>query len=85
MGNSKRNRAIIALYGKKSFGLIAKELGISRNVVAGVIFRHNYPPGHRVCSPKSGGSPNKIGEGYSGNGRYAAQTLPNSPPAGLRA
>lgn len=28
---------IMKLHGKKSYGLIAKELGITRNVVAGVI------------------------------------------------
>lgn len=83
--NLKRNRAILALYGKKSFGLIAKELGISRNTVAGVVFRYNYPPRHRVCSKNSGGSPNMVGNGRRPDGRYAAKTLPNCPPAGTRA
>lgn len=55
MKNSVRNRKILALYGKKSFGMIAKQLGISRNVVAGVVFRDTYPPRHRIPSPNGGG------------------------------
>lgn len=34
---------ILKMRGKKSFGLIAKELGVSRNVVAGVRHRADYP------------------------------------------
>lgn len=84
MSNKIRNKRILALAGMKSYGLIAQELGITRCVVAGVIFRDKYPARHRVCSPNST-SPNKIGEGHYGNGRYAPQTLPNSPAAGARA
>lgn len=66
--NSKRNRAVLALYGKKSFGLIAKELGISRNVVAGIVFRSIHPPGQR----------SKVGGGDRGIGRkYAPERLPH--------
>jgi len=45
----ERNQKILAMRGKKSFALIAKELGISRNVVAGVCFRADHPG----YSPKS--------------------------------
>lgn len=82
--NEVRNKRILALAGSKSYGLIAEELGVMRCVVAGVIFRDKYPSRHRVCSPNST-SPNKIGEGHHGNGRYASQVLPTCRPAGARA
>jgi hypothetical protein len=85
MSNEIRNKRILALAGQKSYGLIAEELGITRCVVAGVIFRDKYPARHRECSPNSGGSPNKIGEGHHGTGRYAEQVLSRCPPAGSRA
>lgn len=34
---------ILQWRGKKSYGLIAKELGTTRNVVAGVFFRADHP------------------------------------------
>lgn len=39
--NTARDRAILAMQGKLSYGLIAKELRASRSAVAGVIFRKN--------------------------------------------
>lgn len=71
---AERNAQILALCGAKSFGLIAKKLGISRNVVAGVIFRATYPVAVRYAS-SNGGRSNKIGTGHHGRGPYAAQTL----------
>lgn len=61
--NLARNAAILALYGKKSFALIALELDIERNIVAGVVFRANHPAGTRD------------GIGRHGRGPYAEQTL----------
>lgn len=84
MSNEQRNKRILALAGKKSYGLIADEMGITRCAVAGVVFRDKYPSRHRECSP-NGKSPNKIGKGHRGNGRYAPQVLPTCPPAGRRA
>jgi hypothetical protein len=69
-----RNAKILSLRGKKSFGLIARELGISRNVVAGVCFRADWPAATRVAS--SGRSKrNKCGMGYR-TGSRAEETLP---------
>lgn len=76
MNTKTRNAKILSLRGKKSFGLIAKELGISRNVVAGVMFRANWPADKRTSSPNSKGGMNKAGIGRHGNGRYAKKTLP---------
>lgn len=45
---------ILAMRGQKSYGLIALELGITRNVVAGVIFRHKYPRTVRVRAGHKG-------------------------------
>lgn len=69
-----RNAKILSLRGKKSFGLIAKELGIKRGAVSGVCFRSDWPADKRVRSPR-GKSPNKAGIGRHGGGRYAEQTL----------
>jgi hypothetical protein len=76
MSNADRRRKILALYGKKSFGLIARELGITRNIVAGTVFRSQYPSKVRVSSPN--GSRNKIGVGHHGPGCYARKTLRGS-------
>lgn len=42
MNEVLRNK-ILRMRGKKSYGLIAEELGISRNSVAGVMFRAAHP------------------------------------------
>lgn len=60
---------ILKLYGKKSFGLIAKELGITRHQVSGIVFRHNHPVETRIGKDK-----NKIGTGYK-RGKPAPETL----------
>jgi hypothetical protein len=70
-----RNAKILSLRGKKSFGLIAKELGISRHAVAGVCFRADWPEKLRKRSPNGKGGRNKAGTGHHGGGRYAQQTL----------
>lgn len=70
-----RNKKILRLRGKKSFGLIAKDLGLTRNIVAGVCFRHDHPPELRFRSPNSHGC-NKIGTGYTGRGKDPKKMLP---------
>lgn len=71
-----RNAKILSLRGKKSFGLIARELGLSRNVVAGVCFRADWSTDRLMQrSPNSNGGKNKAGIGHHGGGRYAEQTL----------
>lgn len=69
-----RNAKILSLRGKKSFSLIAEELGITRNVVAGVMWRANWPPASRVKSP-NGQSKNKCGMGRHGPGPYAHEII----------
>lgn len=81
MSNKARNKRILKLAGKKSYGLIAQQLGTTRNVVAGVVFRDKYPSRHRVCSPNST-SPNKTGVGHRGNGPYAPKTRKLGAPVG---
>lgn len=73
MGNEKRNKKILKLAGKKSYGLIAEELNTTREVVAGVIFRDKHPVEKRVRSPNSDGSPNMIGTGRRGGKQIAAK------------
>lgn len=76
---------ILALRGKKSFGLIARKLGVSRNIVAGVMFRAAWPVGTRVPSPGYRYGGNKSGTGHHGGGRYARELLPTAAPGGARA
>lgn len=60
---------VLALRGQKSFGLIAKDLGVSRNVVAGIVFRTVHP------KTKS------IGTGYR-RGVPAKECLAHGKPPG---
>ena len=69
---------IMKLHGKKSYGLIAKELGITRNVVAGVIFRNSWPIELRRAM--SGGRHNKIGGGQIGGLRPNWNRAPKHLP-----
>lgn len=64
---------ILALRGIKSYGLIAAEFGLTRNQVAGIMFRAKWPPEKRVPSPR-GLTGNKIGHGYR-RGPWARHTL----------
>lgn len=70
--DAKRNEKILSLKGTKSYGMIAKELGIKREVVAGVIFRDKHPVEKRVRSP-NGKSPNQIGTGRRGGKQVPAE------------
>lgn len=72
MTANARNAEILALKGQKSFTLIAEELDLTRNVVAGVFFRDRWPAEIRYGSPTAR---NKIGTGHQGPGTYAEQTL----------
>lgn len=68
---------ILRLRGRKSYGLIAKELNVTRNVVAGVIFRHDWPVEKRVADRHDPTKRNRSGTGKRGGPRpYAAETLP---------
>jgi len=69
-----RNEKILSMRGLKSFTLIAKELGISRSVVAGVCWRHDWPYKYRVPSPNSI-SGNSCGLGRHGPGEHAKITV----------
>lgn len=84
MNTQTRNAKILSMRGMKSYGLIAKELGISRSTVAGVMFRADYPSCARVPSPNSK-SGNKIGTGHYGGGHYAKELLPKAHAGGTRA
>ncbi len=68
---------VLKFRGKKSYGLIARELGITRNKVAGIIFRANHPiKERRAANPEKCGS---IGTGYNrrcGSGYAAPLHLP---------
>lgn len=69
--NKALRARILRMRGKKSYGLIAEELGVTRNVVAGVLFRQRHP-GMRMT-----------GEGRRPcDGNYAAKTRTLGPPAG---
>lgn len=74
MNNKVRNAKILALRGQKSLGLIAREIGLTRNIVAGVCWRADWPA--RTCKrdPKTG-KRNRSGTGRHGHGEYAAQVL----------
>ncbi len=61
-----------------SYQLIADHFRVTRNVVAGILFRHRHPPSERVSSP-NGVAPNKVGTGYR-RGEYATYTAWNSRP-----
>jgi hypothetical protein len=72
----ERRQEIIAFRKKKdwSFQLIADYFGVTRNQVAGIMFRHNHRDNKLVCSPRSAGA-NKTGTGHQGPGampRYNA-------------
>jgi hypothetical protein len=57
-------RAVIELAGRQSYGQMARKFGLTRNAVAGILFRYRYPVQHRIrCN--GGRSPNKIGTGLT--------------------
>jgi hypothetical protein len=66
---SLRNARILALRGKKSLLLIARQFGVSKGVVAGVFHRADWPAGTRT-----GRKRNKCGVGYR-TGPPAEETL----------
>lgn len=61
-----RNEKILALRGKLSFGLIAKQLDISRNIVAGVCFRADHRITLKIRRAQGFGSTNGRGRGSRG-------------------
>lgn len=66
MPYSELRAEILARVGLHSYGKIASDLGCSRNVVAGIIFRHRNPNMKRNY------------RGHCGPGVYAAETLRRS-------
>lgn len=68
--NAERNARILELAGKKSFGVIARELRISRHAVAGVVWRAKWPAETRVYAPFG------TGGGKCGNGRMGGRQTP---------
>lgn len=74
-----RNEKILRMVGQKSYELIAEHFGISRNAVAGVIFRDRYPRATLVSSPH--GKRNKIGTGYR-TGKRAKCCIEKRPSTG---
>jgi hypothetical protein len=67
-----RNEKILKLRGVMSFSLIAERFGVSRSVVAGVMFRARWDRRDLVKSnPANRGGANKCGLGYHGPGAPA--------------
>ena len=77
----ERNAAIINFYRKKnrkwSYQLIADHFGISRNVVAGILFRERHPPETLVKSAHSR-SRNKTGGGRKPTSYYPEKHARNT-------
>jgi len=67
---------ILALRGIFSYSLIAKRFGITRNAVAGIMWRADWPAGKRTRSKS--GDLNACGMGRHGGGQYARHTELNS-------
>jgi hypothetical protein len=74
-GSSREDliKRVLALQGQKSYELIARELGISRCAVAGIVFRQRHPLKKRL---RLSGAHNKIGTGHKPNGRYPKECAP---------
>lgn len=76
-----RNLRIVSLRGSMSFSLIAAEIGgITRDVVAGVLWRLDNPI--EVRKRRVGGDARKTGTGHSGPGRYPPKTKYSRPRPG---
>ena len=67
---------ILALRGIFSYSLIAKRFGITRNAVAGIMWRANWPAGKRTRSKS--GYLNACGTGWHGPGHFTRHTKLNS-------
>jgi hypothetical protein len=79
-GNEERNRRIIKFVETYdwSFQLVADKFGVSRNVVAGIMFRYRHPYEMRKgCSPQSHGH-NKTGTGWQRQSYYPSINARNS-------
>jgi hypothetical protein len=72
---TERDKQILAMAGTKSNSMIANELGVSRSVVSGVIFRHRY-------SQKDRGPKNTVGWGNQGPGKWAKEHYKPGPKPG---
>jgi hypothetical protein len=84
MNIDERNAKILSFRGQKSFGLIAKEMGLSRNVVAGVMFRADWPLEQRVSAPGDDRK-NRSGTGRKGGAsEFAREVLLRGGKVGRR-
>lgn len=75
-------KKILALAGRKSYTLIAGDLGISRSAVSGVIWRSKWSSSR--CK-KASGRHNVCGKGHWGSGPFANEwkrPLANQPKKG---
>lgn len=72
--NRKRNQRVARLRGKLSYTLIAEQLGLTRNVVAGIFWRSDWPYRKRTTSGEGQGRHN-CGTGHNGPGVYADRFL----------
>lgn len=71
--NAKRNRRILRLAGKKSYTIIGEQVGVTRDVVAGVIWRERWP------SSKRHGRLRTCGNGHNGPGAFPAEYCVGGP------
>lgn len=78
--NFDRNKKILRLLRSKlsSYQIIADICGTTRNVVAGVAFRHRHSGAARARSPNGRGSPNKTGTGYQPQSYWPEKTALNT-------
>lgn len=77
--NKERNELIVQLSKEQrlSYGVIAEMFGITRNAVAGVIFRHRYPHKIRIASSDAGNR-NKVGHGWRAASYQPEKTTVNT-------
>ena len=78
---SAMRRAVVAFAkakGKRwSYQLIADHFGVTRNVVAGILFRERHPHSERIRSPGSRWG-NMIGISYRPRSYYPEKTAQNT-------
>ena len=73
--NRKRNAVICKLADEQrlSYAVIAEMIGVSRNAVAGVVFRHRHP-----FEARNHNNMNKTGTGWHPSSYYPEKTAWNS-------
>lgn len=79
--NKKRNATVCKLAEDQrlSYSVIAEMMGMTRNAVAGIVFRHRHPIETRVASNgRAVYDRNKIGTGYRYQTYYPEKTAVNT-------